>query len=164
MKRSLFAEVKMQSSLKAKIIIFIFRLAVKSKQGKFYSPLFYFFHVLNILINETIFSVELPSSTQIGFGIKLYHPHAIVVHGGYIIGENLTLRQSTTIGSSLGKEHISSRIGNNVDIGAGVIIIGDDISIGDNVTFGAGVVVNKSIESNTIVVGNGFRVIKKGLS
>ena len=35
------------------------------------------------------------------------------------------------------------------------------VTIGDNVTIGAGSVVNKDIESNSIVVGNPCKVIKK---
>lgn len=43
-------------------------------------------------------------------------------------------------------------IGNNVELGANVVIIGD-ITIGNNVTIGAGSVVLDSIPDNALVVG-----------
>ena len=50
-------------------------------------------------------------------------------------------------------------IGNNVNIGANVCIIGN-IRIGNNVEIGAGTVVVKDIPDNTVVVGNPGRIIK----
>ena len=51
-------------------------------------------------------------------------------------------------------------IGDNVEVGANVVIIGD-IEIGNNVVIGAGSVVVKSIPSNCIVAGNPAKVIKQ---
>lgn len=48
-------------------------------------------------------------------------------------------------------------IGNNVELGANVVIIGD-ITIGNNVTIGAGSVVLDSIPDNALVVGEKARV------
>ena len=50
-------------------------------------------------------------------------------------------------------------IGNNVFLGAGVIII-PGITIGDNSVIGASAVVTKNIPPNVIAVGNPARVIK----
>lgn len=51
-------------------------------------------------------------------------------------------------------------IGNNVWIGGGSIIL-PGVTIGDNVTIGAGSVVSKSIQSNSLAVGNPAQVIRK---
>ncbi len=70
------------------------------------------------------------------------------------------LRNSVTIGHkklSDGTLSACPRIGNNVDIGANVVIIGD-IEIGDNVIIGAGSVVVKSIPADCTVVGNPARI------
>ena len=53
-------------------------------------------------------------------------------------------------------------IGNNVDIGANVSIIGP-VEIGDNVIIGAGSVVVKNISSNKIAVGNPAKEVKENL-
>ncbi|WP_419181640.1 serine O-acetyltransferase [Novosphingobium mangrovi (ex Huang et al. 2023)] len=50
------------------------------------------------------------------------------------------------------------RIGNNVDIGAHAIILGD-IVIGDNCTIGAGAVVVKDVPAGSTVVGNPGRIL-----
>jgi len=52
-----------------------------------------------------------------------------------------------------------NRIGDNVWIGAGVVLL-DGVEIGNDVVVGAGAVVTKSISSNTIAVGIPAKVIK----
>jgi acetyltransferase-like isoleucine patch superfamily enzyme len=48
-------------------------------------------------------------------------------------------------------------IGNNVWLGAGVIVL-PGVEIGDNVTVGAGSVVTHSLPANCVAVGNPCRV------
>lgn len=52
------------------------------------------------------------------------------------------------------------KIGNNVFIGAGTIIM-PGVSIGDNCIIGAGSVVTKSVQGNSVVTGNPARVMAK---
>ena len=52
------------------------------------------------------------------------------------------------------------RIGNNVWIGAGVIIF-PGVEIGDNSVIGAGSIVTKSIPANVLAMGNPCKVVKK---
>ncbi len=112
---------------------------------------------------EWVLGIELPRKLKVGKGLTLFHGQALVINQGVIIGENCILRNSTTIGhkkqadGSFGR---CPRIGNNVDIGANVVIIGD-IEIGDNVIIGAGAVVTKSIPSNCVVVGNPARILER---
>ncbi|MEW9095276.1 MAG: sugar O-acetyltransferase [Clostridiaceae bacterium] len=54
------------------------------------------------------------------------------------------------------------KIGNNVWIGGGVVIL-PDVTIGDNVVIGAGSIVTKDIPADTIAFGNPCRVIKKNV-
>ena len=51
-------------------------------------------------------------------------------------------------------------LGNNVKVGANVVVIGD-VHVGNNVYIGAGAVVTKDIPDNCVVVGNPARIIKK---
>ncbi|HWK03603.1 MAG TPA: hypothetical protein VNS58_08220 [Puia sp.] len=103
--------------------------------------------------------MEIPYSTSIGKGLKIYHLQAIVINGSTVIGENFILRQSTTIGNKE-KGGNSPVIGNNVDVGANVCIIGD-LTIGDRVNIGAGSVVVKNVPAGCTVVGNPARIIKQ---
>ena len=87
-----------------------------------------------------------------GKGLSIWHAGNIVVNVHARIGENCTLHGGNCIGNT-GKDQAVPRIGNNVDIGFGAVIIGD-IEIADNVLIGANAVVNKSItEPGSVVVG-----------
>lgn len=60
------------------------------------------------------------------------------------------------------KEHINKKIfiGNNVQIGAGAIIL-SGVKIGNNVIVGAGSIVTRDIESDCIVIGNPAKILRK---
>ncbi|WP_461112057.1 serine acetyltransferase [Spirosoma jeollabukense] len=146
------------SNTKGKIFTFFFRIAHFSNNSALASILLLPFRIFYKLFFEWIVGIEIPCNTNIGKGLKVYHFPSIVINKKVVIGEFCTLRQSTTIGN---KDENSNCpiIGNNVNIGANVCIIGD-ITIGDNVTIGAGSVVVKSVPPNSVVVGNPARVIK----
>lgn len=78
------------------------------------------------------------------------------------IGKHLTIRQNTTLGMArINRPDTFPTIGDNVDIGAHSIIIGD-IKIGNNVIIAAGSVVIRDVPDNCMVAGNPA-VIKKRL-
>ena len=91
-------------------------------------------------------------------GIHFHHPYNTIINAKSI-GENFTFRHLTTIGNKVdGRNDLIPTIGNNVTLGANVIIIGD-ISVGDNVVIGAGAVVTKDVPSNSVVAGNPAKVL-----
>lgn len=95
-----------------------------------------------------------------GKGLSIWHAGSIVVNTNAKIGENCTLHGANCIGNN-GKTQGAPRIGNNVDIGYGAVIIGD-IEIADNVTIGANAVVNKSIlEPGCVAAGVPAKVVYK---
>lgn len=88
-------------------------------------------------------------------GFLLAHPYATILNAEFI-GGNFSCRNCTTVGA---KSNGRPRIGNNVTLGANVVIIGD-ICIGNNVIVGAGSVVVKDVPDNCIVAGNPAKIIK----
>ena len=97
----------------------------------------------------------IPDSTKIGKGMNTAHPYATVLNAESI-GDNFSFLHCTTLGKKDGKRPI---IGDNVSLGAHVLILGG-IRIGNNVTVGAGAVVVKDVPDNAVVVGNPARIIK----
>lgn len=94
-------------------------------------------------------------TTRIGKACFFEHPYATVLNAESI-GENFFCIQCTTLGN---KNDRRPTIGDNVTLGANVVIIGD-VHVGNNVTIGAGSIVVKDIPDNAIAVGNPARVIK----
>ena len=95
-----------------------------------------------------------------GKGLTIYHIGSIIVNPAARIGENCRLHGANCIGNN-GKTQGVPRIGNNVDIGYGAVIIGD-IEIADDVVIGANAVVNKSVLTpGAVVVGVPGRIVKK---
>lgn len=94
-------------------------------------------------------------------GTKFPHPVGIVINKNAKIGRNCTIWQNVTIGDGCSKKNGGKCpiIGDNVQICAGSIIIGD-ITIGHNAIIGAGSVVVKDVPPNATVVGSSAKVIK----
>ncbi len=83
--------------------------------------------------------------------IRICHPNVII--NGYV-GDNCVFHGNNVVGNKkTGNKNAIPKIGNNVDIGIGAIIIGD-VVIADNCIIGAGAVVTKSFTSpGTIIAG-----------
>lgn len=167
MKHNIFQDWKAnQGNTKGRIILCLFRIASLIRSNIILCVLFFLYLVFYRVFVEWILGIELHWNVKAGKGLRLDHGQASVINGGCIIGENCTIRHCTTIGNKKlidGTYSASPKLGNNVDIGTNVCIIGD-ISIGDNVTIGAGSIVTKSLPSNCVAVGNPARIIKHSLS
>jgi serine acetyltransferase len=81
-----------------------------------------------------------------------------VINDRAVIGKNVILRHCTTIGVKK-KDGGCPVIGNDVNIGSNVVILGD-ILIGDGAVVGAGSVVIKDVPPFAVVAGNPARVIR----
>jgi putative colanic acid biosynthesis acetyltransferase WcaB len=152
-----------RQNFKGQLVLFLFRLAQLINKSMIAKVIFYPYLLLYRYWVDWLWGIELPRKLTVGKGLSLYHGHALVLNQGVVMGDNCTLRNSTTIGHKKladGTFSACPRIGNHVDIGANVCIIGD-IEIGDNVSIGAGSVVVKSIPANSVAVGNPARILEK---
>ena len=95
------------------------------------------------------------SGMPIGEGMWIAHPYSTILNAESI-GKNFRCIHCTTLGA--GKNGIPT-LGDYVSLGANVVIVGG-VKIGNNVTIGAGSVVVKDIPDNSVAVGNPAKVIK----
>lgn len=102
----------------------------------------------------TKYSCEISPYADIGEGFRVYHSVGIVIGHEVVIGKNCEIFQNVTIGSN--RKENNGRympiIGDNVQIGAGAVVVGA-IIIGDNVKIGANTYVDKDVPDNSVVVG-----------
>ena len=122
-----------------------------------YLKLFYLLARIYYRHLQVKYGIQIGYKLNVGGGFCINHYNGIVIGEGAKIGRNFNIRHSLTIGHVNGKNPV---IGDNVFVGANVVIIGD-VHIGDNCIIGAGAVVVKSIPYNSIVVGNPAHIIKK---
>lgn len=95
---------------------------------------------------------NIPGTVTIGRGLRLPHPQNIIIAGFADIGEFCTIYHNVSIAWNgfIHTKPASPKIGSQVLLGAGSIILGD-ISIGDDVLVGAGAVVTRSVPPHSRV-------------
>lgn len=113
---------------------------------------------LKRLFNYPSYQCKIFKSTKIQGGLSCFHPFATVINAESI-GCNFEFRNGLTIGNKNNDNTLLPTIGDNVTVGANVCIIGK-IKIGNNVVIGAGSVVVKDVPDNVVVAGNPAKVIR----
>ncbi len=151
-----------KGNIKGKLVMLSFRiahLATIHKAVHFLMIPYLLFYKVFVL---WFLGVEIQHRAKIGRGLKMSHGIGLVIHKSTTIGKNCSIRQCTTIGNKTdadGNKTAGTVIGDHVDIGANVCIIGKLI-IGSNSTIGAGSVVVKNVPDKVVVAGNPARIIK----
>jgi serine O-acetyltransferase len=111
-------------------------------------------------IIQIITGIELPCEVRVGRNFRIDHFGGIVISGFVSFGDNCVIRNGVTVGLRHVSNPVAPRIGNNVDIGAGAMVLGD-ITVGDNVLIGANAVVITDVPSDSIAVGNPARILPR---
>lgn len=110
--------------------------------------------------------VDICSAAKIGKGLRIAHPHGIVIGASARVGEYAHILQGVTLGGSTGKKRpdgdgwqVMPYIGDHVMLGAGAKIV-SPVRVGSHVIVGANAVVTHDIPDHSVAVGIPARVIK----
>jgi len=105
--------------------------------------------------------IEIHPGATIGPGFFIDHGMGVVIGETSEIGENCTLYQGVTVGGTgTQREKRHPTLGDNVVVGAGAKILGS-IRIGNNVKVGGGSVVVHPVPDNCTVVGVPAEIVRK---
>jgi len=107
------------------------------------------------------FGVDIHPAARVGRGIMIDHAHSIVIGETAVVGDNVSMLHSVTLGGT-GKEDGDRhpKIGDGVLIGAGAKVLGN-IQVGRCSRIAAGSVVLEDVPPNTTVAGVPARVVGK---
>jgi serine O-acetyltransferase len=132
------------------------RMSVKKKALR--APLTVLYNTLHLGVKWT-WGIDLGYTVKLGRRVRIWH-HGGMVIGARAIGDDVHLRQNTTIGI-LSKEDLTAKpvIGDRVDVGAGACILGD-VRVGDDTVIGANSVVVKDVPPSSTVFGVPARPVK----
>ena len=108
-----------------------------------------------------VYGVDIHPAAKLGHGIMLDHATGVVIGETSVVGNNVSIMQSVTLGGT-GKEHGDRhpKIGDGVLISCGAKILGN-ISIGEGAKVGAGSVVLQDVPKHTTVAGVPAKVVGK---
>ncbi len=108
---------------------------------------------------SSIFAVDIHPAARLGRGILLDHATGVVIGETAVVGNNVSILQSVTLGGT-GKEEGDRhpKVGDGVLISAGAKILGN-ISIGAGAKVGAGSVVLQDVPEHTTVAGVPARIV-----
>jgi len=115
-------------------------------------------YFLQMRISE-VFGVDIHPAARIGKGIMIDHAHTIVIGETAIVGDNVSMLHSVTLGGT-GKEDQQRHptIGCGVLIGAGAKVLGN-IRIGNCSRIAAGSVVLQDVPAEKTVAGVPARIV-----
>lgn len=102
---------------------------------------------------SAVFDVDIHPAARIGFGIMVDHATGVVIGETAVIGNNVSLLHSVTLGgcgSACGDRH--PKVGDGVLISTGAKLLGN-IKIGEGAKIAAGSLVLTDVAAHTTVVG-----------
>ena len=113
---------------------------------------------------STTFSVDIHPAATLGEGILLDHATGLVIGETAVVGKNVSILQSVTLGGT-GKDEGNRhpKIGDGVRISAGAKILGN-ICVGAGAKVGAGSVVLEDVPAHTTVAGVPAKIVGRPAS
>ena len=146
------------------LVVFRFGTWAQQQQGALRLLSSVVYRVLYTFVRN-IYSVELPRGTKVGRRLWIPHPAGIVISYQAEIGDDCLILQNVTIG--LGGHRgarkrpppHAPRIGNNVEIGAGAVLMGG-INVGDGARIGPNAVVMTDVPAGGTAFAAPAKILK----
>jgi serine O-acetyltransferase len=115
-------------------------------------------YLVQMRVSE-VFGVDIHPAARMGKGIMIDHAHSIVIGETAVVGDNVSMLHSVTLGGT-GKEHDDRhpKIGDGVLIGAGAKVLGN-IRVGNCSRIAAGSVVLSDVPACKTVAGVPARIV-----
>lgn len=115
-------------------------------------------YFLQMRISE-VFGIDIHPAARLGRGIMIDHAHSIVIGETAVVGNNVSMLHSVTLGGT-GKEDGDRhpKVGNGVMIGAGAKILGN-ITVGACSRIAAGSVVLEDLPAKVTAAGVPARIV-----
>jgi serine O-acetyltransferase len=115
----------------------------------------YFFQMRS----SEVFCIDIHPAARLGKGIMIDHAHSIVIGETAVVGDNVSMLHSVTLGGT-GKEDEDRhpKIGDGVLIGAGAKVLGN-IKVGHCSRIAAGSVVLKEVPPCSTVAGVPAKIV-----
>jgi serine O-acetyltransferase len=163
---TLFKHFLFKSSYKT---VVYYRIAMYFKRKRFGRLLFGLIARILLARLSRVPGVDFNTIYEIGPGLKLKHPHDIVLGYGSRIGQCVTIYNGVTLGAkhrfteddlAPDKPDRYPKIGDGVIIFSGAKILGD-VTIGAHSVVGANAVVIDSFPENSIIAGIPARIISQ---
>ncbi|RBQ11808.1 serine O-acetyltransferase [Pedobacter miscanthi] len=152
-----------KGNFKSRIIMLLYRISSLIYRYRILRFIFFWYLLLYKFALGWLMNIGINSSAVIGKGLRIQYGFGTVIGSNTVIGKNCNIRQLTNISAKMkenGSYGRAPRIGDNVDIGISVVILGD-VNIGNNVTIGAGSLITKDVEDNCVMVGSTATVLKR---
>lgn len=115
-------------------------------------------YFLQMRVSE-MFGVDIHPAARLGQGLMIDHAHSIVIGETAVVGDNVSMLHSVTLGGTGKEDHDRHpKIGNGVLIGAGAKVLGS-IRVGDCSRIAAGSVVLSDVPAKTTVAGVPAKIV-----
>jgi len=106
-----------------------------------------------------VFGVDIHPAAKIGQGLMIDHAHSIVIGETAVVGKNVSMLHSVTLGGTgKAEQDRHPKIGDNVMLGAGAKVLGN-ISVGNCSRVAAGSVVLKDVPPCKTVAGVPAKIV-----